>query len=297
MRKNFCEEANLDLSSVKFCIDGQRLHDNETLNSLGLANGDIIEAYMEMKGGGWPKQNIYNNVGKIQEILDNNDQVDMSTDDELSDEGDESKHPKVIMKSCNRRLDVRDSDNASETFRSSLDENKVETESMECGDQLPIEEKAYDSSYSDNVREDIAKQYCNGESFCENTVELEDQQETSDRVEIPNEDQLNDETENNFESFETDEEHLELMDVLRQEYENGTLNEKSAFDIKIIHFLKLPTLAPVEKTILKCLVERRNLYNAWLSENTLSCVKQAQKPKKRRLFFKYSKFQNINRIR
>ena len=37
---------------------------------------------------------------------------------------------------------------------------------------------------------------------------------------------------------------------LRKEYENGILNENSAFDMKIIHYLKLPSLALIEQKIL-----------------------------------------------
>ena len=68
LRMSYCEEANLNPSSVKFLIDGQRLHDDETPNSLGLIDGDIIEVYMEMIGGGWPQKNLHGDVCKIQEI-------------------------------------------------------------------------------------------------------------------------------------------------------------------------------------------------------------------------------------
>ena len=66
LRMKFCTDYEMKLSNLKFVLDGQRIHDDETANTLGLVNGDVIEIFTEMLGGGWPhKKNIYSDTNKI----------------------------------------------------------------------------------------------------------------------------------------------------------------------------------------------------------------------------------------
>ena len=56
LKKNFCEAEKLKLSSVRLLLNGQRLKDKETIESLELSDCDVIEAFEEMSGGGKPEK-------------------------------------------------------------------------------------------------------------------------------------------------------------------------------------------------------------------------------------------------
>jgi hypothetical protein len=63
---NFCKENRLNPSSTKFLYDGQRIHEDDSPNSLEMVNGDTIEVFHEMRGGGRPqKKNIFGDTIKI----------------------------------------------------------------------------------------------------------------------------------------------------------------------------------------------------------------------------------------
>ena len=61
LRKSFCQEEKLKLSSARFLHNGQRLEDHEKIESLSTGDGDVIEAFLELAGGGKPK-NVKNLV-------------------------------------------------------------------------------------------------------------------------------------------------------------------------------------------------------------------------------------------
>ena len=54
LRGSFCRKQNLDQSTLRFLLDGERIEDSATANSLDLENNGIIEAFVEMQGGGLP---------------------------------------------------------------------------------------------------------------------------------------------------------------------------------------------------------------------------------------------------
>ena len=56
LRLNFCKENRLNPSSTKFLYDGQRIHEDDSPNSLEMVNGDTIEVFHEMRGGGLPQK-------------------------------------------------------------------------------------------------------------------------------------------------------------------------------------------------------------------------------------------------
>ena len=55
LRTYFCQAEKLQLSSVRFLLNGQRLEDFEKIESLFIRDGDVIEAFLELVGGGKPK--------------------------------------------------------------------------------------------------------------------------------------------------------------------------------------------------------------------------------------------------
>ena len=67
----FCKENRVKPSCCKFFYDGQRIHVDDTPNSLEMENGDTIEVFSELRGGGRPyKKNIFGDDTKILNILD-----------------------------------------------------------------------------------------------------------------------------------------------------------------------------------------------------------------------------------
>ena len=89
LRRKLCEEVNVNISSLRLLIDGERVHDEDTANGLRMTNGDIIEIHIEIMGGGGPKQNISQNADKILDILDrtfdDEDQDNSTDEDEVED--------------------------------------------------------------------------------------------------------------------------------------------------------------------------------------------------------------------
>ena len=56
LRKSISEKEKLDPSSVRLLLHGQRLDDKETIETLALSDSDVIEAFLEMSGGGKPEK-------------------------------------------------------------------------------------------------------------------------------------------------------------------------------------------------------------------------------------------------
>ena len=118
LRHQFCEVKKLECSSIKFLFDGQRVRDQDTANSLGLMDGDIIEAFKEMKGGGWEKnkrKNISEDRDKILDVLES-----CSVEEESSESDEEVHEPNV-------HLEERDEKNnlTTETTRLKFEEKST----------------------------------------------------------------------------------------------------------------------------------------------------------------------------
>ena len=47
LMSTFCERAGLDLQSVRFIFDGQRVNGSDTAHSLGMEEGNVIEVMQE----------------------------------------------------------------------------------------------------------------------------------------------------------------------------------------------------------------------------------------------------------
>ena len=118
LRHQFCKVKKLECASIKFLFDGQRVQDQDTANSLGLLDGDIIEAFKEMKGGGWEKnkrKNISEDRDKILDVLES-----CSVEEESSESDEEVHEPNV-------HLEERDEKNnlTTETTRLKFEEKSI----------------------------------------------------------------------------------------------------------------------------------------------------------------------------
>ena len=87
LRKYFCQAEKLQLSSVRFFLNGQRLEDVERIEALLTKDGDVIEAFLELVGGGKPN-NVKNLVDEqdiltaLDESFEFSDELDSCSDSE-----------------------------------------------------------------------------------------------------------------------------------------------------------------------------------------------------------------------
>jgi len=51
LMSTYCERNGLDVQSIRFTFDGQRVTGADTAASLGLEEGDTIEVFQEQQGG------------------------------------------------------------------------------------------------------------------------------------------------------------------------------------------------------------------------------------------------------
>ena len=61
LRKKFCDEMDLDISKTRFLLNGERLEDKSIIKMLNLEDSDKIEAFIECKGGGPPRNKKFLN--------------------------------------------------------------------------------------------------------------------------------------------------------------------------------------------------------------------------------------------
>jgi len=52
LKASYCRAMGLEVEALCFVFDGQRIADQDTPNSLGMINGDVIEIYEPRIGGG-----------------------------------------------------------------------------------------------------------------------------------------------------------------------------------------------------------------------------------------------------
>ena len=92
LREKFCEMHNVKVARVRLILNGQRLDDENTLDALQLNDGDVIDAFEELRGGGPPsKRNIFGNNKEILEVLDAVQDTDGTSSDSSMDMIDEDK--------------------------------------------------------------------------------------------------------------------------------------------------------------------------------------------------------------
>ena len=90
LKRKFCKKNRIRNSAMKFLFDGQIIHDQDTAASIGFMDGDTVEVFKEMFGGGKPMgKNIAKDSVKILSVLDT---FSASEDDENDDDMVETEH-------------------------------------------------------------------------------------------------------------------------------------------------------------------------------------------------------------
>ena len=89
MKKDICEVNGIEPSSARFLLNGERISDGDTPDSLGLITGDAIDLCIEMTGGGGPKRkNIAENEHRIMDFLEKCDYSDDDSEEPSEDDND-----------------------------------------------------------------------------------------------------------------------------------------------------------------------------------------------------------------
>ena len=89
LKDKFCQSAKLEFSSVRLLLNGQRLEDSDTVALISLIDGDVIEAFLELSGGGKPEN--AKNLTNEQEILNALEESFEVSDDLNSDSDSEQR--------------------------------------------------------------------------------------------------------------------------------------------------------------------------------------------------------------
>ena len=200
LKESFCYMQKLKMSSIRLFVDGQRLEESETVANLGLQNGDIIEAFMEITGGGGPKKR------------------GLSIDE--------------VKKRLNK-----DEDKSDDAFSSSSDSD--ENQSPPHTHQVQVKANE-DGEVSKPVEDYVSK------------AELETPHtEPSKQMYTNNESQPED---------------FDWVDNLRKMYNEGKLSKQNNFHKKIIYYLELPKLEPMDFKILKSIMEMKEKHDEWQNE-------------------------------
>ena len=225
IRRSFCQKLKRKYSTIRFLLDGQRIDDTETVNSLNLKNEDVIDAFMEMDGGGLPgKDNISSE--EVNKILDS-DLVNEKTFhyDSSSSSGGEDLYRKF-------------QGNESQSVRKRIKIN-IPVNIEEIQDLMKESSEKKSSAFNDN---DVIPKINKEKVFENQSVGVESN------------------TGNN------DENDCLLIDDLRNQYNDGKLKKGNPLHQKIIYYIQLPSIAPIELKILHNLVEMKDKHNEWEKE-------------------------------
>ena len=89
LKKLVCQSENLKFSSVRLLLDGERIEDSDTVALLSMTGGDVIEAFLELYGGGKPEnaKNL-NNDDEIRSALEESFEVTDDLDSDSDSEND-----------------------------------------------------------------------------------------------------------------------------------------------------------------------------------------------------------------
>lgn len=63
LKRSYCRRLGIQIEELRFVFDGHRITDDDTPQSLGMVNDDIIEIYQERTGGYmwiWKENLIFN---------------------------------------------------------------------------------------------------------------------------------------------------------------------------------------------------------------------------------------------
>ena len=276
LRRAFCKTKKLKSESVRFLIDGERLDDKETAETLGLNDRAVIEAFMEVDGGGLPLPNLYNNQAKILEALDDtfdeeenlDSDSDLSTDDsnETNSEFQESSGAEVIT-NCNEA--IGHSNEVNEDIQEIIEAAKPEDETITNIKQCSNNETSQDIILG-------TERKTNGENDTYET-QNKDQYDPEESIDL-----MNIETETEEESALCRQtEDLNILDKIRQEYKDGKLLKNNPLHMKIIYLLELPKLVNIEQKMLNSLWEMKEKHDEW-EEDTDHLISSNKKQGRKR---------------
>lgn len=48
----YCERYQININNIRFLFDGNRLAETQTMQSVGMVDGDVIDAVVQQTGGG-----------------------------------------------------------------------------------------------------------------------------------------------------------------------------------------------------------------------------------------------------
>ena len=272
LRLEFCKQNRLNPASFKFLYDGQRIHDDDTANSLGMENGDTIEVFYEMRGGGRPhKKNMYGDTSKILNLLDRASDCEETSDSSSDDNEDDAEQP------ARQIMDLR-TESSLQVPAEKTNSNEIKVTDCESTNENTLENKSTQRVHFESVDNKHIEHPSNDQDELEgDNVEIEQkgtkEQSKSDNETNSLEADIADST------IEHEAESDKLLKELRQDYQDGKLKKDNVFDLKIIHFLKIEKLAPVELNMLQTLVKRKEFFD----NNDLFSEKVTKKAKKRKI--------------
>ena len=262
LRRIFCDD------NTRFLFDGQRVLDVDTVDTLGLSDGDIIEVCMGVNGGGKMKKennlkiNIANQPSKILDLLDviTEHSDDLDTNNENVNDilgrceqlGECNKEEVLEKVREDHKVDKAFGERDKDTFPGRHNDQETNNNIDQSHDSKKvnegrIREHKKDKSLATNKENILKKKSGNLVEEMEVAKESYDEELLVDvhtmehSMEGPNS-TLRDER---------------FVDELRKELDGGILNRKNEYLVKKIRFyLQLPKLSNIEINILKTLRER-----------------------------------------
>lgn len=241
----FCRAVRIRKSSVRFIYEGNRVHEDDTPDTLEMQNDDAIEVFTKMTGGGRPeKKNIFGDHAKIIDVLDSLSMSENSDDCVSSDEKDDA------VENIQEQSIIKDN---------------MDYESIPCSKENWLLSKKLTKQDPSLFVQFI------GSEDCLSIIEDIDikQMDTRDRANISEEIDPSGGRNRTIDQSITSMETTKFVSDLRKQYNDGKLKEKNPIDQKIIHFLKQPKLAPIEIQILTSLSEQRSFHNQWQYEKDI----------------------------
>lgn len=275
LRKSFCKEQKLKLSSVRFLIDGVRINDKEKVKNMKLEEESLLDAVIEQTAGGRvPRKNIYEDEDEIRKQLD-------EYDDEQDKTGTENKGDTSDTENEDKIEEADEiNDNKSLIKRNHKPENGIlSTDPQKC--QKDSQQSSLTENFIDDDNENY--RYCKPRDdevgvenltiiTSENDLEFQNLNSSGGEFEVYKSKSLNhidkekDTDEARHESTggsNTNEQ--EWLDNLRKQ---DKFSSDNPIDKKIIFLLSQPKLAEVEINMLKSQLELKEHFQSEWDDET-----------------------------
>ena len=219
LRKTFCKQNRIRLSCARFVYEGERIHVNDTPDSLCMRDGDVIEVFAMMTGGGRPKKgNIYGDSGKILDVLDSLPVPEDSVDSTSSDEDDEERKNSDDSNSSDENDEER---KYSDDSNSSDEETKNSTKDK----NIRFEEKRLPTETLSETGSDLIIQFVGNVGFNSSIEDMEilDKRKKAGIENISKEPESLFEMQTKLDQSETNIESSKFLSSLRKDYKDGKL--------------------------------------------------------------------------